>query len=604
MINNKSEFSSYMNKFVKSILALGITSALGLSAVNAATYQVIDKGNVSSLKYTYSQQENNNGEAAISGTDIYNFPVQFQYLDEDDYDFIVLLAEKSHEGVHDLVNIEDEVALRAGNPTANDLSWVIRFLSSRAGNSLYQEVGDVFAMTNFNGQTELFNVFDENIPNTDILTRSTKEFISGITNEGWVYGNASAPYLPLDFTKSDAEEVTHWLRAFTTRGFFSSDGGASIIEVIPPSETDLPEDQRFGGESAILDISESHFAVGYASTSIDQNAIDFINDETGGCADPDVLDDLPFKICVQQIIAEIYNTEAIKWSIDEQGIISSEILGQLVTPHVDDAREYVNYAQAINNQGVAVGYAHGWVNENVTEPSATERRSLYAVVYKDGEVTDFTEDHGKYFDSRTYDINDAGIAIGHVNAFINGNQRTKFYHVDTNAETMEMILPTDFFNGSSSTARAINESGKIVGEGEVETHNDNTSTPRRTHGFLYDITNETFTDLNDFLACGSDYTIIEARDINDANEVSATALIRVPRRDSKGALMLDEQGEQLLEDVVRAVTLQPIAGELEDCSTVEEKVERQGAGFGLSSILLLMFAGLARRLTWKRKLKQ
>jgi len=584
-----------MNKFFKSILALGITSALGLSAVNAATYQVIDKGNVSSLKYTYSQQENNNGEAAISGTDIYNFPVQFQYLDEDDYDLIVILADGNHEGVHDLENIEDETALRAGNPTANDFSWVIRFLIIRAGNTLYQEVGDIFAMTNFNGQTELFNVFDEKLVGTDIFTRSTKEYINGITDEGWVYGNASAPYLPLDFTKSDDEEVTHWIREFTTRGFFSSDGGASIIEIIPPSETDLPEDQRFGGESAILDISESHFAVGYASTSIDQNAIDFFIDETGGCADPDVLDDLPFKVCVQQVVENIYNTEAIKWTIDEAGIISSEILGQLVTPHVDDIREYVNYAQAINNQGVAVGFAHGWIDENETEPSVNEGRSLYAVVYKNGEVTDFTEDHGKYFDSRAYDINDAGIAIGHVNTFINGNQRTKFYHVDTNAETMEMILPTDFFTGSASTARAINESGKIVGEGEVETHNDNSSTPRRTHGFLYDLTSKTFTDLNDFLACDSDYTIIEARDINDANEISASALIRVPRRDSKGVLMLDAQGEQLFEDVVRAVTLKPVAGEVEDCNAVEEKIERQGAGFGLGSLLLLMFAGLRRR---------
>ena len=597
MINNESEFSSYMNKFVKSILALGITSALGLSAVNAATYQVIDKGNVSSLKYTYSQQENNNGEAAISGTDIYNFPVQFQYLDEDDFNAIVTLADRSHEGVHDLLNIEDETALRAGNPTANDLSWVIRYLKARAGNSLYQEVGDIFAMTNFNGQTELFNVFDEKFTGTDIYTRSTKEYISGITNEGWVYGTASAPYLPLDFTQSDGEEVTHWLRDFTTRGFFSSDGGASITEVIPPSETDLPEEQRFGGESAILDISESHFAVGYASTSIDQNALDFFADETGGCADPDVLDDLPFKACVQQVIEDIYNTEAIKWTIDEQGIITSEILGQLVTPHVDDVREYENYAQAVNNQGVAVGYAHGWVDENETDPSATEQRSLYAVVYKDGQVTDFTDDHGKYFDSRAYDINDAGIAIGHVNTFVNGNQRTKFYHVDTNAETMEMILPTDFFTGSSSTARAINEDGKIVGEGEVETHNDNSSTPRRTHGFIYDITSKAFTDLNDYIACDSDYTIIEARDINDQNEISATALIRVPRRDSKGVLMLDDKGEQQFEDVVRAVTLEPIPGEIENCSAVEEKVERQGAGFGLSSVLLLMLVGLRRRFT-------
>ncbi len=584
-----------MNQFLKSILALGITSALGISAANAATYQVIDKGDVSSLKYTYSQQENNNGEAAISGTDIYNFPVQFQYLDKDDYDAIVALAKNGHEAVHELNDIEDETALRNGTPTANDLSWVIRFLRARAGNTLYQEIGDVFAMTNFTGQTTLFNVFDEKFVGTDLYTRSTKEFISGITDEGWVYGTASAPYLPLNFTESDDDEVTHWVREFTTRGFFSPDGGANIIEIIPPSEINLPEAQRFGGESAILDISESHFAVGFASTSINQAAIDRITDETGGCADPNVVDDIPFKVCVQRAIANAYNTEAIKWTIDAEGTVSSETLGHLVTPHEDDEREYVNYAQAINNSGVAVGYAHGWVDETETNPSARESRSFYAVVYKNGQVTDFTDDHGKYFDSRAYDVNDAGIAVGHANIFVNGNQRTKFYHVDTNAEKMEMILPTDFFTGSSSTARAINEKGMIVGEGEFETHNDNTSNPRRTHGFLYDMTAKTFTDLNDFLACDSAYTVIEARDINDANEISATALIKVPRRDSKGELMLDEKGEQLTEDVVRAVTLKPVDGEIEDCSTVEEKVERQGAGFGITGLMLLIVAGLRRR---------
>jgi hypothetical protein len=585
-----------MNQFLKSILALGITSALGISAVNAATYQVIDKGDVSSLKYTYSQQENINGEAAISGTDIYNFPVQYQYLDEDDYDAIVLLANNSHEAVHELNDIEDETALRNENPTANDLSWVIRFLRARANNTLYQEVGDVFAMTNFTGQTALFNVFDEKFAGSDTFTRSTKEYISGITDEGWVYGNASAPYLPLNFTESDGDEVTHWVRKFTTRGFFSPDGGASIIEITPPSETDLPEGQRLGGESAILDISESHIAVGYASTSIDQAAIDFITDETGGCADPDVLDDLPYSVCVQRIISSVYNTEAIKWTIDAEGIITSEVLGHLVTPHEDDEREFINYAQAVNNNGVAVGYAHGWVDENETDPSRNESRNFYAVVYKNGAVTDYTDDHGKYFDSRAYDINDLGIAVGHVNTFVNGNKRTKFYHVDTNAENMAMEFPTDFFTGSSSTARAINEKGMIVGEGEFETHNDsNGANPRRTHGFLYDMTAKTFTDLNSFLACDSGYTVIEARDINDANEISATALVKVPRRDSKGNLMVDGKGEQLLEDVVRAVTLKPTDGEIEDCSKVEEKIERQGAGFGLTGLVLLMFSGLRRR---------
>jgi len=613
MINNESGLSSNMNKFFKSILALGITSALGLQTVSAATYQVIDKGDVSVLKYTYSQQENNNGEAAISGTDIYNFPVQFQYLDEDDYDDVVTLADGLHEDVFELNNIEDEAALRAGNPTANDLTWLISYLRSKSNFTQYQKIGDVFAMTNFNGETTLLNIFDEKFEGSDEYTRSTKEYINGITNEGWVYGNASAPYLPNAFTvvteSGDdlvGDVIYNWRRSFTTRGFFSPDGGASIIEILPPSETDLPEEQRFGGISAILDISESHYAVGYGSTSIDQNAIDFIFDTSGetdedekpdSCETQKYLDEknYTFEDCVQISVLGSYNTSALKWTIDEQGIVSTETLGQLVTPHEDDEREYINFAQAINNQGVAVGYAHGWIDEKETEPSDDENRNFYAVAYKNGEVIDFSDDHSKYFNSRAYDINDNGIAVGHVTTFVNGSQRTKFYHIDTNAEVMEMVFPTDFFTGSASTARAINENGKIVGEGEVETHNDNTGNPRRTHGFLYDITSKTFTDLNSFLACDSAYTVIEARAINDSDEISGTALVKVPRRDSKGELKLGEDGEQLFEDVLRAVTLKPTDGEIEDCSVVEEKTERKGASLGLTGLFLLMFVGFRRR---------
>jgi len=442
MINNESELSSNMNKFFKSILALGITSALGLQTVNAATYQVIDKGAVSVLKYTYSQQENNNGEAAISGTNIYNFPVQFQYLDTKDFDNIVALAERSHEGVFELNNIENEVELRAGNPTANDLSWVISYLRSRNTLTQYQKIGDVYAMTNFNGDTELLNIFDKKFADTDSYTRSTQEYINGITNEGWVYGNASAPYLPYAYTVTNnsgddvvGDVIYNWRRDFVSRGFFSPDRGATVIEIIPPSEIDLPEEQRFGGISAILDISDSHYAVGYGSTSIDQNAINFIFDTSGetdddkkdnGCEKQGYLDNnnITFEDCVQATVNNSYNTEAIKWTIDEKGTVTSETLGHLVTPHVDDEREFINYAQAINNSGVAVGYAHGWVDENVTEPKVSESRNLYAVVYKDGTVMDFTDDHSEYFNSRAYDINDNGVAVGHVTTFVNGNQRT------------------------------------------------------------------------------------------------------------------------------------------------------------------------------------
>jgi len=598
-----------MNKFVKSVLALGISSALSLSIAHAAKYEVIDKGGIDIVKFSYAQQENNQSQMAISGTDIYNFPVQFQYFDDDDFDDIVSLAEFTHENVIALEDIEDENALRAGNPTANDLAWVVRFLDSRITSSLYQKVGAIVAMRNLTGEagdTEDFVVFDQPFPDTSTLTRSTIDYVNGISNGGWIYGNGSAPYTALPFTESDGDEVVHWVRDFTTRAFYSIDAGDTIIELKPPTDEDkIPEALRFGGESAILDISEldgseSRFAVGYASTSIDQDALDFITNTSGGCADPNVLDDQPFEVCLQRAVGSMYNTEAMKWTISIDGSITDDDkLGHLVTPHTEDDREFVNYAQAINNDGVAVGFAHGWWDENETAPSSNESRQLYAVVYKNGEVKDFTEDHSKFFDSRAYDINNKGIAVGHVKTYVNGSLRSKFFHVDTNEfdGTMQMIRPDDFFNGSSSTGRAINENGIIVGEGEVETHNDSDSAPRRKHAFMYEIESKTFTDLNDLLTCNSDYTIIEARDINDNNEISASALVKAPRRDAKGELMFDKDtGEQLVEDVVRAVTLKPLLdGEIEDCSEVEEKVKRQGASFGFVGLFTLLILGFRRR---------
>jgi hypothetical protein len=582
-----------MKKFVKSILTLGISSALAVSTVHAATYQIIDKGAAEKLKYTYSQQENNVGEMAISGTDVYNFPVQWQYLNEADFDAILRLAFTQHENVHELEDIEDEAALRAGNPTANDLSWTVQYLKAKGGDSYYQKYGDIIALTNFGGESKEFTVYDQYFEGTQTYTRSTVDYINGISDQGWIYGNGSAPFLPMPFTEADGDEVTFWISEFNTRGFFSSDQGQSIIPIMPP-------ENRYGGQSAVLDMNDNGVAVGYASTVINEDAVEFIENESGGCADPGRLENLPFEACVQAIAETMYNTEAFKWNLDASGELSSEALGYLVTPHPDDQRQFTSVAQAINNHGVAVGYATGWVDENETEPRVNESASTYAVIFKDGTVTDFTEDHGKQFESRAYDISDAGIAVGHVTTISNGSYRKKFYYVDTNAETPEMILPKGYFTGSASTARAVNENGFVVGEGEVETHNDSASNPRRTHGFIFDINTDSFTNLNDLLPCLSEYTIIEARDINENNEISATAIVKVQRRDSKGELMFDSNGDALVEDVVRAVKMAPISGEVEDCSEVEEKIERQGAGFGLTSLFSLLLVGFVRRIFSKK----
>jgi len=575
-----------MSKFVKSILALGITSALSVMSVQAATYKVIDRGAAEKLKYTYAQQENTSNQMAVSGTNVYNFPVQYQYLDDDDFKDIERLAELQHESVHELADLEDYDAMVAGNPTANDLAWVKRFLQGRSSSSLYQKVGDTIAMTNVSGTTEEFVVFDKTFEGTNDLTRSTVDIITGFTDSGLAYGTATAPYLPLPaFTESDGDVVTHWVRAFSQRGFFSYDNGAQIFAVEPI------ETKYGGGISAVIDINESSIAVGYSSFKLNVKRVETIEDTTGGCADPDVLDDLPKEVCIQNLQSDMYHIMATQWTIDTNGNAVTKELGLLVTPHEDDDRTHSSYALAVNNNGVVVGYADGWDDETETAPSSGERSNYhYAVVYKNGEVIDFNGDHSDAVNSKAYDINDKGIAVGHVFKPINGRLVQKFFYVDTTvpAAEMTMVTPDDFFTGSDSGARAINENGFVVGDGEIETHSESSSNPRRTAAFLYDIEKDTFTDINKFLSCDSGYTIREARDINDNNVISATAIVQVDRRDAKGVLMKDADGKQLVEDVVRAVTLVPIeGGEIEDCSKVEEKTERKGAGLGFISLFLL-----------------
>jgi hypothetical protein len=596
----KEELSSKMSKIVKNIIALSVSSALSISFihnVNAATYQINDKGAASKLKYTYAQQQNSAGNMAISGTSLYNFPVQFQYFDEDDFKDIRNYTLARYTSVHALNDIEDFDALKAGDPTANDLAWVVRWLqdtqSGKGRNIGYQKVGDTIAMTNLAGVSEDYNLWDETFAGTDDLTRSTIDIVSGITDGGVSYGTATAPYLPGDtFTDSDGDEHTYWLREYGIRGFFSYNQGTQVHQVVPF------ETEYGGGESAVLDVNEMGIAVGFSSYKLTQDYKEDIEDDSGGCADPEVLIDLPFDACLAQAqlqsTVSIYHTMALKATLDPNGNPVVKQLGLLVEPHADDERSHSSYALAVNIDGVAVGYASGWDDETETNP-AVDQRSTYqfAVVYKNGEVIDLTGEHANKGSSRAYDINDAGIAVGHISKAINGKAVQKFFYVDTSVakEVIAMVYPDDYFTGSDSTARAINNNGLVVGEGEIETHNESSQNPRRTAAFVYDMNDDIFTNLNDLIPCSDRllYDIIEARGINDAGIISATAVVKVDRLDAKGEPMLDDSGTPLKEDVVRAISLELTPDDGETCTAEEEgKVIRKGAGFGFGSLFALI----------------
>ncbi len=610
-----------MKQFAKNILVLGVTSALSLSFLNfshAATYEVVDKGNAENLEYTYGKKQNNQGVMAVAGTNIYNFPVQFEHLSETDFNSIRSFALQFHDYQFGLEEIEDFDALKAGNPTANDLAWTKLFLqdrntSSQNPNFEYQIVGDTAAMTNLGdgSQSSEMRIFDTGFDGTystgTIITRSTVDVIEGVTDSNIAFGTASAPYLAMpEFTDSSGNLHTHWVREHGQRGFFSPDNGATIYPV-------LPIETRYGGGiSAVFDMNENGSAVGYSSYKLSELREEYVLDETGGCADPGVVDDIPYEICVQKVQSGMYYIQAFKATLSADNVVETEQLGLLVTPHADDNRAFSSQALAVNNNGVAVGYAHGWDANDVTTPTSTQPLSgSYAVIFKEDElgnkvVFDFNQLHYRFNTrsvfsfSRALDINDNGLAVGYTHEI--STSVKKFFYVDTTVPESEMklITPKDFFTTSKSTAFAVNSTGIIVGEAEIESHNDSTNNPRRTAGFLYDTSNDSpvMTDLNTLLECNSEYNVLKASDINDEGLISATAVIKSDSYDAKGELRLDASGNAVRIDVVRAVLLKPIAGGvIEDCAAVEEKVERQGASMGGIAILaLLSLLGLRRRI--------
>ncbi|MBU2869757.1 DUF3466 family protein [Colwellia sp. E2M01] len=601
-----------MKSFAKNILTLGVTSALSVSISlfnfsHAATYRVIDKNAAENLGYTYGGKLNNQGNMSISGASFYNFPVQFEYLTDEDFNNILSLSIAQSSVYFGLTIIEDFDALKSGNPTANDLAWAEIYLEDRnqnVSNYQYQIVAEAAGLINLGTGSEsteicIFDTNFEGTPCTGTLTRSTYNTVEGFNNSGTVFGTATAPYLPIA-GPDDGENVevqSYWVREHGQRGFYSPDFGATIYPV-PPIETAYG-----GGVSAVLDVNDNNIAVGYSSYELSSFWESVVLSETNvdgvlGCANPEVLALMPYEICVQNKESGMYYIQAFEAVLSSTGIVETKGLGLLVNPHEDDTRAFSSQALAINNNGVAVGYAHGWDEGNVHQPAVDERMTgSYAVMFKDGKVLDFNQEHyyftlGSVFDfSRANDINDNGLVVGYThtaNTFVK-----KFFYVDTNVSEsrMEMIIPRGFFDSSKSTAFGVNSAGVIVGEAEIEPHND--AIPRRTAGFMYDTSDNSpeMIDLNTLLECESGYNIFQAKDINESGQISASAITQSPYFDALGNEVLDSSGNPFMIDVVRAVLLDPIpGGEVEDCSKYEDKVERQGASFG--GFLLLTLASI------------
>ena len=437
-------------------------------------------------------------------------------------------------------------------------------------------------------------------------TNSADHSFLGLNQNNIRVGTASAPYdryiheytpEPEEGEEPETLEINYAIREFTSRGLWFNGENYVLIE---------PEEQAIlGGEAALFDINETNLAAGFMSTSLNPRGADRV--ETCTSVEEGVERVIPEYNCVwnawhsfQGEIASnlgtrggalrkngsIYDMSATIWQLDEQGaVIDYQTFPPLAERLEDDEEELSTYAYAINNNGIAVG--QGWTYWG-EEPTVNTRVKL-PTVYVDGETIPVTTDVDYIWGSAS-DINDDNNAIGFVMKTYAGIRRAVPFQFDVDAREFS-VLPT-FFEGSSTYPNAINNAGLVVGSAEIDSVLNG---PRRRVGFLYNPNNpeQGLINLNDAVGCDATYFIVSADDINENNQIVATAI-----RENQ---ISNEEGVTFDEQVAVTLILDESDGEITNCTDEENIVERQGAATSpVTLFAMLLIGGL---ITLRRKIR-
>lgn len=557
--------------------AVAISVALLANTANAAVYQVEDLGTLENTKNNFAHAINEQNHVVASATGRFQLPIDVSNFDMESLEASIEAAISQDPTRWEDLSFTD---IEAGTINTTAREYLSSYLASRSTDSRRQKYGDRSGFVLEGDMLKELSAFDVVMQDVDSLSRSVVDQITSINDSNWITMSSTAPFYKVEFTPEPTEEtpepetVTFWQRDFYGRGLVFK--GDEKITIAPPFTT-------YGGASAAFDISNSGYVVGYASTEFVKDAEDRF---TPICLEEET-ETRPDAVCLWESnsVIPLYQLRAYRWTLDDSGqIVDEKSLGMLYVPEEDDEAGYTSSAISVNESGVAVGYSP------LKRFEDNSFATTYPVIFNtNDEIIDFV-DHDEYIGGFAFGINDNNVVVGEASKLINGIVRSKFFFY--NMETEEITFPTDFFIGSSSVARGINNQGQIVGEGEVESD----LRTRRERGFLYDINAGTFENLNDLTTCENPYTIVEARDINESGVIAATALVNVLDRDVDGNVTTDENGDEVRTEVPRAVRLIPIPnGTKDDCSTVVVKPERKGGTWHWAASLLLLTFGLKRR---------
>lgn len=579
-------------------ISLAILPLLSLCSVQAAVYNVVEVGEVPELKSTYAAAINDAGDAvfngairttktsAVTGTsatvfDYYNFPINLDEIDFDDEDVQAYFTDEQLADVENgIVDADILNILLTINPSSQPFGNAIAYLKSG------------------NADAENTVLID------NALTRANSEYLYGINASGVTVGTATTTFTRQSFTPEatddtpDPETVDLWVPDLPYQIGAAVVSGASIALPIPYTEYG-------GGVSAAYSISDSGLIAGYGSVGLVDEAIETIEDTCDGA-------DTPVNTCyynyynstatqlgaIGQLPSSFgYTRRGLLWQLNGSTVSAPTVLGFLgdknsQAAHTKAETRAVNYysqALGVNNAGIAVGVS--LYSDSDISSSSIIYTAEHATIFAENEALPMV-DADEWDTSRATAINNNDIVIGYGVKVINSYSRSKFFYYDYPADKTTFV--TGFFDSSTTIPRAINDSNQVVGTAEVMLSG---TTTRRRHGFIYDIESDTFSDLNSFISCNSPYTIVEANDINEDGVVLATAIISREERDLVGDVVVDSQGNPVMEEVTTTVKLQPIAnGEAEDCTVGQDEYERSGGSIGFGGLF-----ATAALLWWRRR---
>jgi hypothetical protein len=566
-------------KFTPILIAM--LPALAVTATQAAVYQVVDLGTAEGYKSSFAAAINNSNQSVGTNSNQFNFPVDISAVDFTDTVITNNLTAAEIEEV------------KKGTVNAKALTVLVSYLKNNTSVYAVQRFADAFAV-------RLDSKERVSLRQTGNLVNNY-EYLTDINDQGQILGYATAPFTLQSFTPAPSTAVP----TPVTVKLWIPQGGHQLGVVLhqgqkytlPPLNTELA-----GGFSLPRGINNNGKVIGLGSVGMTDEMRKNIATLCTGATEP-------VELCYyrQAQAGILYTSAALVWQLDSNGKpgtpVKMPFLGDKNTglAHTNTNFDPINYPinyqsqlMDLNDLGVIVGSSVFTDSADIRFSPFTYRDEIFttskAVYFIDNKIESFIN-HAEWEGSNALAINNKNIITGTVRKnWYQGPDRMFVYDISAK----KLTFPADFFSSATTTPEAINNNNMIVGTTEVFTTG---STTRRNVGFMYDLTADKFTNLNDLLPCNSGYTIVNAMDINDKNVIVATAVKSTDKRDSKGDVVKDSNGVAVKEEVAVAVQLTPVAGgAVDNCSKKEETTyERKGGATGALALLLLPLVLLRRR---------